>query len=514
MPPKKQRSKTQEEPPAASQPIIDWVAARDPEFAAAIRDLGVSLSAGRGGAGVTFLSPASPDYRARVATADPDEAARLVEALVIPDAFAKASEFKSRPAGNRLGVLFMVKSAASQNRVAFEGFTAALANGFPPRDDAAIWVVTDGEVPAEGPEYTPPRAAKRNKKKAQEAATTSDAGRRFRSALAADVSSAHIEVMARDRDATFNPYLAAVVSVLNHASVTCPEVARAVAPLLDYDPIVTFYLIFEPHRRAGAKDYVLPDALLLDWGGKDLFSDAVEEYLGYFAAPPRARVSVVDVVDGVRQRIESRPVHKRAEDITAAYEALATRNTIDGLEEALPEATHVLVAGARKQWQDEFRHVFHAALDEVASEPRWDPMAFREALQVASDNYPGDDPAGELVLMAPQTSNVNPRSERVMLGRFLRSTDFLYVAVPPEEVGDPSPAFWGRRPDEDGAFFDRNAVALAALRRCAMVRPGLSRSTMNELKFAAARGRLPDGLLGSLAKGEGHKNGKPSSDQH
>jgi hypothetical protein len=85
--------------------------------------------------------------------------------------------------------------------------------------------------------------------------------------------------------------------------------------------------------------------------------------------------------------------------------------------------------------------------------------------------------------------------------KFINSTDFLYLPVAPEAVG----AAWGSMDPTDWAVYNRNAVALANLRRVTgMTRAsGISPQALQELRiYAGLHGGLPPEVaaLGSAGR--------------
>jgi hypothetical protein len=492
--------------------IFQWIEQQDAEFAGAIRDLCLegALSPGGRSAGVTFLYPRDKEYRREIVdaaySAEADAAAKMIESLILPDVFLAAADWR-RGAGSRAGVKYVVESAdAGKVRLAGD-VELALAEDFHPlarrAGDIAVWIVTKGRPPLTGDAYAPPSAAKK-KRGADVTGGASGGAAGQRAALAAAVEAEFDRCMRADRCATHNPYLAKSVSLLNFLRAKSPETAAMVAPIVDVDPMLTFYLLLEPYKSTGA--YLIPDSVLFGdgaWNGCECFGDAVREYEGHLAADAgagRDRAAVAAQVDMVRQRISAgRPTALPAL-VAAAYEALTSRNSIEGMDGVLPEATMRALGGGKKLWQDELRFIIHAAFAELRTRP-YDPSTFATIVNDLRTKWPGDSYGAELCLAnaADMQNNVAPRSDMLALLKFVNSTDFLYVAPLPSAVG----AAWGSMNLSDTAVYNRNAVALADLRRYGgMVRAsGVSASTMRELEiYAQANGKLPDEVVALAAK--------------
>jgi hypothetical protein len=510
-------SKKKSSAPAKYCRIFQWIEAHDSDLAEAISQLCLegALSAGRT-AGVTFLYPKDKAYRQEIAdkawTDEADEAVKLIESLIIPDALLSAADFNRRPIGSRLGVKYAVESADSKKVVIAGDVELVQADDFQTLErragELAVWVVTKGRLPLTGESYSAPRSERRGK---TAPATTGGSGSSARLMLAARVESEYNDCMARDGCRAFNPYLAKVVGLLNYLQARHPELLALVQPLLDYEPLITFYILLEPYKTGG--DPLLPDAVLFGdgadagdaWNGACAFTSAVAEYEAFFKGGPdasgslfRNRAGVTAQIDSVRQQISAvgsnlRQIPMMVQNVYAVF---AEKNSIGGMGPIVPEATQRALGGVKKLWMDEMRFIVHEALQNMRSQP-YASANFLGIVQDFRARWPGNDYAAEILLSnaADVKTDVSPKVHLLMLLKFVNSTDFLYLPMPPEMVGGgPN----GSMDPTDPTIYNRNAVALGGLRRIGGMQrsSGLSPKAMAELRvYVHAHGKLPSEVM-------------------
>jgi hypothetical protein len=506
--------------------IYQWIEAQDASFAAAIRDLcleGALSPGGRGG--VTFLYPKDNAYRAEIVdkaySDDADEAVKLIESLIIQDALVTGTDFTRRAIGSRLGIKYVVEGADATKVKLAGGIELVPAEDFRPLErrskDIAVWVVAKGRLPLTGEAF---KAAPQERKKTPgagarggaESGTLND-----RQLMAAAVEGEFDRCMRQDHCRTHNPYLAKVVSLLNFLQHRSPETYQKVLPMLDYDPVVCFYLLLEPYKARG--EFLIADSELFGdgaWNGADAYGSAVAEYEAVFkslasvqalcALDPssgqpvvpftfRDRAAVAAQVDVVRQQFASLNPRQGPQLVQDVYAVLSTQNDIRGLRPIFPDSTVRALAGSKKLWQDEFRFTVHEALQTMRSMP-YSTAVFASIVRDLRTAWPGDDYGGEIRLsnVKDLQLNVAPRNELLLLAKFINSTDFLYTPVAPDVVG----GAWGSASNPmDWNVYNRNHAALQTLRLTkGMVRPsGISPQALAELQiYASIYGHLPPAI--------------------
>jgi hypothetical protein len=488
--------------------IFQWLESESPDLAAAYQAVCGEgwLSARR--SGVTFLYPEDEKLRTEIANlpyTNGDEAERVLKSLIIPQVLHTAADFAANKQniGSLLGVKLAVTGTTAKGVTLEGGVKLELAASFKPLKSKeallAVWKITEGRPPTSGEEF------KATKKAA--AATGGDGGARSaRCALACKVERHFHECMVRDRCRAHNPYLAKVVSLLSFLKSQHPASFAAVQPMIDYDPAVTFYLLLEPYKTSGA-DFVLSDDILFGasgWHGAEVFGSAVTEYKEFFAAAGDAqallysnRAGVASAIDRVRRSVGTAGKLAVPQAVRAAYQLLASQNSVSGMAPVLPAAALAALPGFKKLWQDEVRHLLHACFQRLYSMPDYaaggaGQREYEQTVNLLRFTWPGNDYASEssLTNLEKIKSLAVPDVEHTALVMFTFSSDFLYMPVPPGEVG----AYTGPQKKFDLSVYNRNACALAALDRfSAMVNPsGIDPATVAALRiYLAVHGALP-----------------------
>jgi hypothetical protein len=516
--------------------IFQWIEAKDAVLGAAIRALCMegALSGGRR-SGATFLYPPEK-VRKRIVkdaySADAEQAITLLEAHIIPESVRTAADFR-RGVGTRLGIQLEVESASGSSVTLKNGAKLEVAGDFHPlrKDNIAVWLVESGEVPLEGPEYQAPKRG-RGEHVGGGPPAAAPAPLSSRQTLASNVEAAFDTCMRADKCRTRDPYLDHAVSLLNFLQANHPGLLVAVLPMIDRDPAVTFYLLVEPYKTAGA-DRVLDESVLFGprgWNGAQIYEGAVSEFEGFFEALEkqeapsaedrssgdpvvpfvfRGPTFVRSAVDNVRLQIlgtDGRNGNKvrTPSAVHAVYEVLVAQNAIAGAQPILPDDTIRLLPGSKKLWQDELRFMLHAAMQEMRGEPVYNRGTFAEIVRMLRFQRPGNDYSSEAALsnLGMLRQNVAPQAEYMLLVKFVNSTDFLYIPVGAAKVG----GAWGDIPTTETMFDPRdlsiyNAEAskarlLAGYKAAGLDRPRpLGMGTITQIRhYVALHGHFPPEL--------------------
>lgn len=507
--------------------IFQWVEAQDDRFAGAIRDLCMEGTLSPSfGAGVTFLYPKDAGYRNEISDAaydDGDKAVQGISSLIIPSFLPNASSFLQQPIGSHGGVLFEVEDATGSTVRLKGGVTLEKATNFQllrsteekGKGNQAVWIVTSGRLPTTGAPYTRPKS--RGKKGGAVADGARLGGASDRAANAMQLEKEFDACMKKDGCVARDPYLARVVSLLHFLRASHPDVLQAVLPLIDYNPIVTYYLLLEPYKRTG--NFILDDGILFGssgWNGAEMFTDAVAEYKAFFGmlgsetgSPAKVfsdHAGIVRAVDHIRQSSVLTATDRLSlpRAIEKAYANLVDNNTIDGQTPIYPDGTLALLrTPGKKIWQDEFRFVVSAKTQPLfdaarsSSGNRYDSADWEAVVRLVRSERPGNDYANEASLIGKvlMKSNVGPTADFAELSMFGKSTDFLYTPAPEGMVG----GYIGSGDDPtDMAVYNRNFEAHRTMSRSRTRRSqGVSPQALTELRMYAARyGGDLSGLLG------------------
>jgi hypothetical protein len=496
----------------SQESVYSWVASRDGEFGAAITHLNLDKTLS-GNTPLTFLYP-DADYRAEIvnmAYNEPDRANAAIESLIIPGGALSSSRAFARdagdPIGSQLGVEYKVKNARN-GRVTLTGedsansFELATVDRF---NDAgpnqAIWEIVRGRPPLTGKAFTRRPKSRRAEKRGGGAA-----GGVKRQQMAVQTEKAFEACLVAGTHLRTNPYLERVISLMNYLKIEDPATLLKILPVLDYDPMVTFYLVVEPYKTQG--EYLIPDGVLDAWGGGSVYKNAKQEYINLFSAAAGLgddslvfgdRASIVAAVDAVRARLMELTPARCPQSVQDAYAVLGKQNEIQDLKRVLPDSTKAALAGGKKLWQDEFRFITHVAIHDarklVGAAER--ARAFRKITEELRNSWPGNNYSSELLLtnVDDLKKKVNIRTELILLTKFINSSDFLYVPMEPTLARAASGCMHDML---DETFYNRNAEALVVLERTSMVQAdGISPRSIQELRMYMADndGALPDSLM-------------------
>lgn len=476
-------SKTQKEYCA----IKHWIEAHDPGLYEAIARVCMEgyLSPGRMNHGVTFVYP-SKKVRDEIKEASMESFERatvLISSHILPLGLKSGDDFADSKdelgTKNEKQLKFI---SASSKEVVLEGEggpvklkPASIKSSRP----IAVWEVSSGEMPTDGPPFTWRRAKKTAVRGGGEATS--------RRAQIANMLEGEMAAQIESGDLTNNPYTAAMVGLLAHLKEHDPEGLERVILMLDEDPVPSFYIAVQPYKSGG---HLLSNNTIESWGCAKGIGNVGEQYLqmlrecGARVIESRGLVPAAEYdqfVDSVRQRYAEEPqaAGLRQPGFTAAVALqLAEKNSVNG-KPIYPMA----VSGHHLLWNDELRNLTSAITQSLASMPAADrPAAWRRAV-IMFKTRTGNNHESERTLTNPEeyksSNNVNPMGKIAALRDIISSTDFLSRLNP-----DPNVATGAGFVTATSANFDyrgggiRNGRAVKAMRTLAHVGPNLSASTI------------------------------------
>ncbi len=439
--------------------IFQWVETQDSALAGAIRDLCMEGQLWpRRGRGVTFLYPKEKAYReeiiAKTYSDEAEQAIRMLEALILPVHVATPADFRG-DIGSKLGVKLEVESISGGKIMLQGGVQLAAAPSFEPlrRDNIAVWLLEAGRAPLDGAEWRPSRSPPKPKR-------TVRGGSSRRLMLADRTMQAFIGCMDKPPDfcTAYHPYLANVVSLLNFLDKRHPDLLQKVRPVLDRDPIVTFFLLIEPHRQSAP--YLLDDSVLfggpLAWNETMFYTNAVEEYQSFFVQPGNpSRLDIPKIfsephkvreaVNALREQIV--PLLNRKDGpqaVKKAYDDFVRTNLLGEFGPIVPEQTLQDFKSDKQRWNDEFRFTLHVRLEDALNEPIPSPTAFEAIISDVRQYFPGNNYTEEakmtsLSLYEPSGDVSGPWDLWDLFISFFNSTAFLYFPVPERLLDDAGP---------------------------------------------------------------------------
>lgn len=442
-----------------------WVEAQDDELATAIRNLCMEghLS---GRSGVTFLYP---DKKARaeivsLTYSEPDQAVKILESLILPRCIKTASEFRSGDVGSKLGVALEVEKVTGSEVTLKGGAVLVPATDFVPlrKDNLAVWKVKSGTVPTTGPEYKWRNARQKGPVGGGEGANA------FRTALAMGVEEAFSSCMVLNGCRSQHPYLASVLGLLAHLEKTAPDELAKVLPVLDRDPMASFYLLVEPYKGLpgqegpNSSDFLLAGSTIKDWDGKTAPNGPQSlEYFFGSSVPGKELASAQDrqdvgravvpkvysdpggvrqAVDTIRSNLLSKGSVSLGQKVCGQYDSFAAGNNVGSVQPVLPDATLQALAQGKKLWQDQVRFTIDSINAQMQGS--YNPQDFKDLLEFVRDTMPGNDYAKECLLTSAvggESVDVAPKSRIIALGTFINNTNFMYFPTPNEVIG----GYWG-----------------------------------------------------------------------
>ena len=492
--------------------IFQWIDQQDHDFAEAIREMCLEGRLAPGGRhpGVTFLYPLDSKFRERIVNLvysdSADKAIEIISSLIIPEALVRGSDFKAQPVGSLLGVHYEV-TKATDSKVELAGCTLTPAPTFRPiamrEGNIAVWLLGEGhEPPLKGGEFKPRRAQRGPHGAAKGHGADSKSGAGEASALArlSNLAEVHKATLAAIEGGVLletHPYLVALCNFI----MWLEDVERSPAPggpdgepsalspadsknlldvihaTVDYCPITSYFLVFEPHLSR-LDQILVPDPVFNLWNQttRSCTANAAGHYLGFLAGGRSYAEGgfgeAVGKIDRAREEVTNTNTLLCFDKVTKVYEeALAAGGWL-----LKPEVRAVLSAPLegggkpKKLFQDTFRHlVGHRALDVMRCAKKTGkgggPRSHLHAATAYSCLYAAAEQAmacsTALLGLGPQKPPAIKDCAALECMAFANSTNFLYTTVPPDSVGG-----WGEATNPmsvDGPPFNANCAHLRYL---------------------------------------------------
>lgn len=482
--------------------IMTFLDDHDSDLGSAINKLCLTRSLQPRQSGITFLYPAEKSYHKDILekaySESPEHAVEMIKSLIIPVALLTAQDFKKNSIGSLNGVGYTVKSAGSDG-VVLEGsngdVTLKLNSSFKylnkksaGDDSIAVWDVVSGRLPLTGAEYK--RASTKKTGKGDKVYEGGAISASQRAILAAKVENKFRMCCIRQGDKTYDPYLAKTVGLLDYLNKNHKDLLTKLIPIVDYSPIVTFYLLVEPYKLK--PPYLIPDEVLFGehgWNCVVPFGDLSLLWQtilnGFFGAGTAKvfsdRASVAQQIDLARQSlIDDQKGIGTVSNVIGKYSSFMSSNSISGLSPILPDGTTALLSASKKLWQDEFRYILYSSFQAVKTGMRGDKEgAFDKVLEFVQIYCPGNDYDKERRITNPNSFNVpSPNGIYNELMCFINSTDFMYLSLP---------TAMSSQTNFGSGFFNRNAEALQGMSSIHMQKDTLSKKTLYELQTYVAQ---------------------------
>lgn len=450
--------------------IFNWIQDYDEELAEVMTNLCIDriCDTTKKYPSITFLMPKGK-FRTEIIdmaySSTPEKAVDMIISCVLPYGFSSIESFNSAQSsqiGNKLRYLFPKIVSPNSKTVAFEDKLVIKTSNpkMIPRDGVKIfvWDIESGQPPnnfnkyVSKQEYIIPDGSRQIKGGVD---CTLDPISQLNSKPRA-LFAQSIEQLVRDEIQKIhskNPYLPVVVLLLHRLIERANyQVFLKVRPILDIDPIITFYILLEPYKLVG--EYLVSDDIfnqrLFDaiLKSRNVFEDPSDEYRKILNkqieenyASFNNTKSLIEAVNGIRNKLlNETEARMLPEEILRIYNYLEEKNEIKSvsgdaatISNVFPESlvAHYQNNHNKRLWQDEYRFIIGECLRTMKTEPDADARAivFNNLCNSLKLNLRGDDYSNELCIMNnsdyPLTACVRDRVR--MMQYFVNSPDFIFI---------------------------------------------------------------------------------------
>lgn len=450
--------------------IFNWIQDYDEEFAEVLTNLCVErvIDTSKKHPSITFLMPKG---KLRTEIIDlaysekPEKAVDMIISCVLPYGFPTIESFNNaqpNQIGNKLRYLFP-KITNPNNKTVNFGDKLVIKTSHPrliPRDNAKIyvWDIESGQPPnnfnkfVDKQEYVIPEGS-RQVRGGQDCKV--DPITQLNSKPRA-IFAQTVEQLVRDEIQKIhskNPYLSIVVLLLQRLiERTNFQIFLKVRPILDIDPIITFYILVEPYKLVG--EYLVSDDIfnqrLFDniLKVRNAFENPADEYRKILNRPIEENYAsfnntkaVIESVNNLRNKLlNDTEARLLPEEILRIYNHLEEKNEIKGsgsesvnIGNIFPESlvAHYQNNHNKRLWQDEYRFIIGECLRTMKTEPDSEARAvvFNNLCNTLKLQLRGDNYSDELCIMNnsdyPLTACVRDRVR--MMQYFVNSPDFLFI---------------------------------------------------------------------------------------
>lgn len=476
--------------------------------------------------GVTLLFPVDIGYREellkRTETGKQDdyENAQLeFLTLVMPEAVVDASELtsperyrkpdpnESGPLGNWLGEVYTFEKSGSEYVLKIEGKEYATITNEPPKalkdlqthyipknpllktqGKYSVWFMTlkpgvtklpfdkniQQKYQRKGVSRTGNATGKPRVEGGGEQINSMDLDsldRRF--ILAKQLEAEFAKQMKTDQCQTHHPYLPVVTSLLNYIRAQIPDLYAKVLHVVDYDPFITFYLLFEPYKRTG--EFLISNRDLYGsgaaWSHFCLSKNPKQEYLDHINNKHGVSLPIFTDSKEFQSKVKvakshvvtnAKPYTILAKTVKDIYKAFIEGKG-HGMDKAPFGSTCTAADVDRRIWQDEFRFHISSALGCTLAHGKFDIHEYEILLNHIEFGWPGNNHSAELVSVCTDSTNKIITSAEVgLLKGFVSSTDFLYFPICESQL-DSETIESAYDDDEIKTVVNRNYKAHAAL---------------------------------------------------
>lgn len=454
--------------------IFNWIQDNDEEFADVMINLCLDRIAdiNRRNQSITFLMPRGKlrtDIIDMAYSTVPEKAVDIIISLVIPvgiDSIETFNNMKPEHIGNKLRYIFPKIVNPNSKTVNFDNklVIKQWQPKFVPRDNTKIYVY---EIESGIP---PGNIEKLNKYVDKQEFVISDNTKQVKGAAEEchqdPISQLNgkpramfaqtIEQFVRDEiQKIHNKNIYLPVTVLLLQKLLEPSHYHTfikIKPILDVDPIITFYLILEPYKLSGEflvsndifNNRLFENILKIRTSIEDpvsIYRSIINKIIDEPAMVFHETRLIIDNINILRNKLlNDTEARILPEEIISIYNTIEEKNEIKvignkavNLTNVFPESliSHYRNNHNKRLWQDEYRFIIGECLRTMKTEPDASArlVVFNNICNTLKLNLRGDDYSTELCIMNyaeyPLTSCVRDRVR--MMQYFVNSPDFLYI---------------------------------------------------------------------------------------
>lgn len=442
--------------------LYNWIDSIDQDLAWVIRHLCLDyiISTPKQG-GVTFLRPdKKSDFYATVIKTvndNPNGFEKLLKSMVLPIYLPDPNSFNKTSIGNKLGIKMSVKSVDKSGTIKFEnGLELVIDKSFKPSDKikgrTCAYTIVSGSTQMEGERYVMATVGANEIGMVKPFVNcnhpTIKLMGRYRALFAQAIELVYEKQLQFTTKPT--PYAVAVLLLLEHIKDKGIDLYYKIKTLLDSDPIISFYILFEPYKTTGTNflsDDIVSDKLLKSIIASDNLNDhkvclEYEAYLSIQNLSPPSSLTYLDPIKASSTRNEIREslliddisVLDLREKVISIYNSISYENRTDGkVENILPDSLtqHYNLIGndSKMLWQDELRHNLSENLEyiKMISIYKHRINAFVKLCNDMKILYPGDDYPVELIVFKKLgLESINKVEAQYSMKYFIKSRKFLH----------------------------------------------------------------------------------------
>lgn len=376
------------------------------------------------GGGITFLLPVD-NYRQSIIDAtygdNPDSAIKMLKSLIIVDILNSAADWdkKRDDIPNLLGQRLEVQNISANAVKLKSGATLRLDDSFKPmtsRTNMAIWIVSAGEVPINGPKasFKYIRGKKKTANKSGSDVSSSEPDQ-SRMDLAQKLEKSYDHPS--DKRDRYLEYMAALMATIQDEEDK--TLYARICPMLDASALVSFYLLVEPYKRDNDVDYIIPNYIL---NKVTRIPNVVEEWKSHFRNFSQHEM-MLEEAQQARDRIGDEIGRGQLEKVAEEYAAFDEGKN---MAEHFPKHAGQFYKDnpGMKKWQDGARHLIRKAFEQ-------DPPTRNDMIQTMFDSYR----PGKMNTIITDPSYYRGTSASIynsLIGDFILSDLFMYFPHAPD----------------------------------------------------------------------------------